>query len=65
MQEVKQEITEERYKRYVTTPYGEWRGEVEATIPEAWNYGYGWYGCRPMEQDGKFYLLHNIGDSCD
>ena len=65
MQTVKSEITEAEYKRYASTPYGEWRKEVEATIPDHWRYGYGWYGCAPMEKDGKFYLVHTIGSSCD
>jgi len=65
MREVKWEITEEDYMRYAKMSHAELQSEVEGQIPDAWRYGYGWYGCRAVERGGKFYLEHMIGGSCD
>ena len=65
MREVKEEITREMYTNYMARPKKEWRAEIEKTIPAAWVCGYGYYGTDLVARDGKYYLIHCIGDSCD
>lgn len=65
MQSVREEITEEDYKRYVKMSHEDFYEEITPKLPDAWVMGYGWYGCIPVKIDGKFFLQHTIGDSCD
>ena len=30
-----------------------------------WYCGYGYYGCDVKEENGKYYVYHTIGESCD
>ena len=65
MNDVYSEISKEKYDDYASRPYGEWKSEVEKTLPTAWICGYGYYGSRLATKDGKYYLVHSIGSSCD
>lgn len=65
MQTCKEEITKEQYKELSKLSEGQLYGFVKKDIPDHWRYGYGWYGCRLVEKDDKFYIYHTIGDSCD
>lgn len=60
----RKKISEERYKKLVAMgkrAYGAMLNEA----PMEWRCGYGIYGCRPIEADGKFYIEYTTGDSCD
>lgn len=61
----KDEISKEKYDDYMSRPVSEWKAEVRKNIPEAWICGYGYYGTDLVARDGKYYLVHCIGDSCD
>lgn len=65
MQRVEWEITEEEYKRLEAMSYGERVEEIESKIGADWKYGYGYYGHSLIEKEGKYYIVHSIGDSCD
>lgn len=65
MHRVKEEITKEEYERYMSMPRAEMIKEIEAGINDMWRWGYGWYGCELAEEDGKYYIYHKIGDTCD
>ena len=65
MQYPKVEITEEKYNELSQLTRGELMMEVYKTIPVHWECGYGWYGCRLIREDGKYYIQHTIGSSCD
>lgn len=62
---VKEQINREEYERYSNMAVGDFHREVEAGISDSWRWGYGWYGCYLMEEDGKYYIIHKIGDTCD
>ena len=64
MQQIIKEITKEEYERYEADPiaFANWR---ETDIPQARALGYGCYGVRCYERDGKYYQEDKIGDTCD
>lgn len=63
MNRVETEITKEEYERL--SKCENLNAEIEPTISDIWRYGYGWYGCRLLEHDNRYYIEHNIGSSCD
>ena len=63
MRVVKEELTKERYDQLSALKGKEL--EEELNIPIEWYCGYGYYGTSLVERDGKYYAIHNIGDSCD
>lgn len=65
MQNIKKKISSEEYRRLSYLKQSDLNFEVEKTIPIHWKCGYGWYGCKLIEEDGKYYIEHRIGDSCD
>lgn len=65
MSDIYSEISKEKYDDYMSRPDKEWKAEVDKTIPQAWICGYGYYGNRLAAKDGKYYIVHTIGDSCD
>lgn len=58
MTHIKREITEQEYKQ------AQEQGP-RCLISEAVICGYGCYGARTIELDGKYYLEYERGDSCD
>lgn len=65
MQTIRSKINSEEYSRLSKLKPAELNFEIEKTIPIHWSCGYGWYGCRLVEDDGKYYIEHKLGDSCD
>lgn len=62
---ITKEITQEQYEKSKSEPLA-FRTEIEADLPKEWVCGYGWYGYDTYEsEDGKYYIRHSIGDSCD
>ena len=65
MQKRKREITKEQYERAVQNKG--YISEVDKadvfTESEIW--GYGVYGNKVVEDDGKYYVHYSIGDTCD
>ena len=58
-------ISEARYKKLVAMGNKKAYGCMLAEAPMMWRCGYGIYGCRPVEKDGKFYVEYTTGDVCD
>ena len=65
MRNVYEEITKELYDNYASRPKKEWIGEITKTIPIQWSAGYGYYGTDLTTKDGKYYLVHTLGSTCD
>lgn len=65
MQEIYNEITKEKYDRYKSMSYSEFTKEIKSNLSDTIRYGYGYYGCRLRERDGKYYTVMTIGSSCD
>lgn len=63
MNDVRREITKERFNYLKSLTAEKFKEALD--IPIAWRCGYGWYGCRLAEDNGKFYEIHTIGSSCD
>lgn len=63
--EVKTEITKEQYDELVVLRYPERYKRIEDSLPPQWIYGYGYYGNRLYHEGGKYYLVHDIGNTCD
>lgn len=64
MRTYKEEITKNKYDELSKLPDEELYGYIQKDIPDHWRLGYGWYGCRLVEDNGKYYIYHTIGDSC-
>ena len=58
MRVVKEELTKERYDQLSALKGKEL--EEELHIPIEW-----YCGTSLVDRDGKYYAIHNIGDSCD
>lgn len=65
MQEVKREISEGMYKEYKAMSRSAFLKTIDEQIPIDWRFGYGHYGARLAKIDGKYYVIHTIGDTCD
>lgn len=65
MRHVEREISRELYENYMSRPVAEWKAEVRKNVPIEWICGYGYYGTDLVARDGKYYLVHTIGSSCD
>lgn len=63
MRSIKEEISEELYEKARTHKYP---AQELFDIPAEWWRGYGYYGYFvERTNDGKYYVYHNIGNSCD
>lgn len=60
-----EEITKECYDNLSTLTHPELSKLVEANLDVCIKYGYGYYGCRIGEIDGKYYIVTKVGNSCD
>lgn len=58
MQQVKYEISKENYEKAQ-------KEGAYVLIPESIRMGYGAYCAEVKEEDGKYYLSYECGDSCD
>ena len=58
MKNVNYEISEDDYKKALE------KG-ARSLVSESVIMGYGCYCARVYEQDGKYYLSYDMGDSCD
>lgn len=66
MREIREELNEETYNKYARMTYRDRCNELIPTIPDEWIFGYGYYGhYLTKTYNGKFYVVHRIGDSCD
>lgn len=66
MQTITNEISKEKYDTLKDLTYAEQESALFPNgIPEAWEWGYGYYGHAVYEKDGKYYVSHRIGSSCD
>lgn len=57
MVHVEYEVTKEVYEKNKDNP--------EALVPDWVQMGYGCYGARFVQCDGKYYMQYSRGDSCD
>lgn len=66
MQKITDEISKEEYDKLQHMDYERQHEELFPNgVPDAWEYGYGYYGHSVYEKDGKFYVAFKIGNSCD
>lgn len=66
MQRITNEISKEKYDKLKGMTYAEQEKEIFPNgIPDAWQWGYGYYGHAIYEKDGKYYETYSIGSSCD
>ena len=66
MQEITKEITKEEYDKLQSMDYKEQEAYLLPDgIPDAWMWGYGYYGHSVFHQNGKYYRQFNVGSSCD
>lgn len=65
MQYPEWEISEERYEELSKLDHCDLLNTIEKEISEGWRWGYGWYGCDLIKRDGKCYIRHHIGSTCD
>lgn len=67
MQTIQHEVTEEEAKKWNDKILADGKGEAEKErFSESirWGYGlYGWYFFK--DEEGKWYEVYHIGDSCD
>lgn len=67
MAELKQEITEERFNELLAIPRRD-RSEhlrAEFKAPESFVMGYGYYGSSLRCEGNRYFIVHDIGGSCD
>lgn len=64
MEQIVKEISKEAYEKSLSEPHA-FRVEIEQDLPREWVCGYGWYGYETYEKDGKYYIKHVVGESCD
>ena len=65
MRNVYEEITKEQYDEYKSEDPKIWKKEIRDKIPISWECGYGYYGTDLGIKDGKYYIIHTLGSSCD
>lgn len=66
MKKVTREISKEEFNRLQKLNHSEQERELFPDgIPDAWRWGYGYYGHRLVESDDKYYAEFTIGNSCD
>ena len=65
MIEVKREISKELYDKFISVSRGEQRVLVEDYLGASIVHGYGLYGFNFIEDNEKYYLTYERGDSCD
>ena len=65
MRDVKREIEKETFDRYSEMNYRTRTALLKEDMPDQWLYGYGFYGHRLHEDNGKYYVIYTIGEHCD
>ena len=66
MQTIRDEISKEKFEKLQAMSYAEQEAELFPNgIPEAWEYGYGYYGHSVFERGGKYFVQFKVGSSCD
>lgn len=65
MREYTKEIDKEVYDRAVANNNSITNADEEKIFSTSIRYGYGLYGTRVFEEDGKYMVRYKIGDSCD
>ena len=66
MRYVKEEITKERYNSLKNMTYNEQHKELFPNgVPDAWEYGYGYYGHSLREENSEYFVVFKIGSSCE
>lgn len=66
MRYVKEEITKEKYELLKSMPYNEQHKELFPNgLPVDWECGYGYYGHAFKEENGRYYVFHTLGSTCD
>ena len=66
MDNLTKEITREEFEKLRAMSYSEQEKYLLPNgIPEAWAYGYGYYGHEVYQRNGKYYRRFKIGSSCD
>lgn len=66
MEKLKTEISKEEYERLQNMSYADQHAALFPDgLPEAWEFGYGYYGHSVYESGGKYYRVFKIGSSCD
>ena len=58
-------VSSEEYKRLSEMTYGERTAFVKNLLPASVICGYGYYGHALKQKDGRFYIVCDIGSSCD
>jgi len=58
-------ITEEEYMDYKNNPKGQSDRFIDRHGNMSWKYGYGFYGMKLIENDEGYFVIYNLGDSCD
>ena len=61
------EITKEEYDRVTSIEnyQGELNREYEDKMSDIIRWGYGFYGCKVVKSNDKYYYVVSIGNSCD
>lgn len=65
MRQVREEITKERYEELEKMDGKERAKVISNEIPIEWAIGYGWYGCFLAKTEDKYFIVHNLGSTCD
>ena len=65
MQKRREEITKEKFEELDKMDNKQFNNYIDSKIPIEWACGYGHYGAYLKEEDGKYYIIHNLGSSCD
>lgn len=65
MQRYKEIISKKEYDQLYQLSRAELIQTVENKIPDNWSCGYGWYGCQLLQDNNKYYIIHDLGQSCD
>lgn len=65
MKQIKEELSKEKYSEYQRLSYSDREALIEQEVPAQWIYGYGYYGHSLLCRDGKYFIIHTIGNSCD
>lgn len=65
MREVTENITKESYERFKSMTKADFYDEIKKDLPIDWVCGYGWYGAYLGQNNGEYYIVHELGDSCE
>lgn len=66
MKYIKREIEKDKYESIKNMSYKEQHSALfPKGVPVQWELGYGYYGHSLKEEDGKYFAVFTIGNSCD